>query len=61
MCVLHWCATEFYDGEHYKMMQILTKDEHEYYIDLAYKYPIISIEDAFAETIFIQLKLTESW
>lgn len=63
VCIALDCAaTEFYDGEHYKIDgKILTKDELvEYYIDLAYKYPIISIEDAFAETdIYSIKKLTE--
>lgn len=63
VCIALDCAaTEFYDGEHYKIDgKILTKDELvEYYIDLAYKYPINSIEDAFAETdIYSIKKLTE--
>lgn len=59
---LDCAATEFYDGENYKIDdKLLTKDELvEYYIDIAYKYPIISIEDAFAETdIYSIKKLTE--
>ena len=44
-------ATEFYDGEKYTInKQKITKEELiNYYIDLVNKYPIKSIEDAFAE------------
>ena len=44
-------ATEFYDGTSYTInKKKITKEELiNYYIDLVSKYPIISIEDAFAE------------
>lgn len=55
---LDCAATEFYNGESYNIDgKILTKDEFvEYYIDLAYNYPIIAIEDAFAETDIYSIK-----
>jgi len=44
-------ASEFYNGEKYIInKQKITKDELiNYYVELVHKYPIISIEDAFAE------------
>ena len=44
-------ATEFYDGEKYTInKRKITKEELiDFYIELVRKYPIISIEDAFAE------------
>ena len=44
-------ATEFYDGEYYTLnKKKLTKEELiNYYVELVNKYPIKSIEDAFAE------------
>ena len=44
-------ATEFYDGEYYTVnKKKITKEELiNYYVELVEKYPIISIEDAFAE------------
>ena len=44
-------ATEFYDGEYYTVnKRKITKEELiNYYVELVDKYPIISIEDAFAE------------
>ncbi len=44
-------ATEFYDGEYYTInKKKITKEELiNYYVELVNKYPIISIEDAFAE------------
>ncbi len=44
-------ATEFYDGEFYTInKKKITKEELiNYYIELVNKYPIVSIEDAFAE------------
>ena len=55
-------ATEFYDGEKYTInKQKITKEELiDYYLELINKYPIISIEDAFAENdIESMRKLTE--
>ncbi len=44
-------ATEFYDGEYYTInKKKLTKEELiNYYVELTNKYPLKSIEDAFAE------------
>lgn len=48
---LDCAASEFFDGEYYTVnKQKITKDELvNYYDELINKYPIISIEDAFAE------------
>ena len=55
-------ATEFYDGENYTInKKKVTKDELiNYYVELVNKYPIKSIEDAFAEDDIESIKkLTE--
>ena len=51
-------ATEFYDGEYYTVnKKKITKDELiNYYVELVGKYPIISIEDAFAENDIESIK-----
>ncbi len=51
-------ATEFYDGENYTInKEKITKDELvSYYQTLINKYPIISIEDAFAENDIESIK-----
>ena len=52
ICIALDCAaSEFFDGEKYIInKQKITKDELiNYYVGLIEKYPIISIEDAFAE------------
>ena len=51
-------ATEFYDGESYSInKKKITKDELvDYYVELVNKYPIISIEDAFAENDINSIK-----
>lgn len=45
-------ATEFYDGKNYTVnkQKISSKELINYYLQLIEKYPIISIEDALAET-----------
>ena len=51
-------ATEFYDGEYYTVnKRKITKEELiNYYVELVDKYPIISIEDAFAENDIESIK-----
>ena len=51
-------ATEFYDGKYYTVnkQKITGKKLIDYYIELINKYPIISIEDAFAENDIESIK-----
>lgn len=51
-------ATEFYDGKYYTVnkQKITGKELINYYIELINKYPIISIEDAFAENDIESIK-----
>ncbi len=51
-------ATEFYDGEAYTINKnkISKEDLIDYYIELTNKYPIISIEDAFAENDILPIQ-----
>lgn len=51
-------ATEFYDGKYYTVnkQKITGKELIDYYIELINKYPIISIEDAFAENDIESIK-----
>lgn len=51
LIALDCAASEFYDGEFYTInKQKITKEQLiDYYVDLVNKYPIMSIEDAFAE------------
>lgn len=51
-------ATEFYDGKYYTVNKekITGKELIDYYIELINKYPIISIEDAFAENDIENIK-----
>ena len=59
---LDCAASEFYDGNNYTINnKKLTKEELiEYYILLINKYPIISIEDAFAENDINTIKILTS-
>lgn len=59
---LDCAASEFYDGNNYNINnKKLTKEELiEYYILLINKYPIISIEDAFAENDINSIKILTS-
>ena len=51
LIALDCAASEFYDGEFYTInKQKITKEQLiDYYVNLVNKYPIMSIEDAFAE------------
>ncbi len=59
VCIALDCAaSEFFDGEYYTVnKQKITKDELvNYYDELINKYPIISIEDAFAENDIVSIR-----
>lgn len=59
---LDCAATEFYDGERYTInKEKITKDSLiAYYQNLVQRYPIISIEDAFAENDIESIKILTS-